>query len=232
MVDKPMLFSAPMVRALLEGRKTQTRRLIKWQGPKGYPHSFEHAIVDNPAGVQRLLVPFKHPDEADLPWGENGYHRHYGPADPGDRIWVKETWSHSGTAVWSISQARMAVGNGRVIYRADNDSEFPYAKYWPSIFLPKEFSRLTLHVTGVKIERLQSISEDDAVAEGISVDRGGFKDRPLYCVEGLPSRSSAVDAYEQLWRQINGGGSWDKNPWVVAITFEVERCNMAQARAA
>src|SRR5690348_10193426 len=90
MSDKPILFSSQMVRALLAGTKTQTRRVVPWQGPKGFPHSFEHAIVDNPAGVQRLLVPSNHPDEAELPWGENGYHRHYGKGDPGDRLWVKE----------------------------------------------------------------------------------------------------------------------------------------------
>jgi hypothetical protein len=237
MRDVAMLYSAPMVRALLEGRKTKTRRLIKWQGPKGFPHSFAHAIVDNPAGVQRLLVPYNHPDDADLPWGESGYHRHYGSADPGDRIWVKETWSHSGDGVFEISQARMAAGNGRVIYRADGADEFPHAKYWPSIFMPKEFSRLTLHVTAVRVERLLSVTEEEAIAEGVEMVEphlGAVGGWTFYTTPPEPNSawSTARDSYLDLMESLHGKAIKTINPWVTVTTFEVERCNIVQARAA
>lgn len=222
MADCPILFSGPMVRALVAGAKTQTRRLVKWQGPKGFPHSFEHAKVDNPAGVQRLLVPFNHPDEADEPWGENGYHRHYSKADPGDRFWVKENgWQRPDR---TPQMMRDGADTWEPYYfDADLDEQdHRDLKAWgfkrrPSIHMPRVHSRLTLHVSEVRVQRLQDITPDDAAEEGAVCDM---------------SPRTFIDHYRNIWERINGDGSWKANPWVFAYTFTVERANIDQTRIA
>lgn len=171
MADRPILFSAPMVRALLAGTKTQTRRLLPMK--KGAQLR----------GQLRFAM--------------------------GDRLWVKETWTHTGIGVWTIADARSGISAGRPAYRADEPIEG--AKYWPSLFMPREFSRLTLHVTEVRIQRVQEISREDEVAEG--VEPGEF--------------------YDMLWDSLNAKRApWASNPWVVALTFTVEHANIDHARAA
>jgi hypothetical protein len=202
--DRPILFASPMVRALLAGTKTQTRRVFKWQGPKGFPHSFEHAIVDNPAGVQRLLVPYNHPDDANLEWGESGYHRHYGQYEPGDRLWVRESFFLADAYL----AAKTFTGGS---YKADATSpaELKYTGWRPSIHMPRWASRLTLTVVAVRVHRLHDMSDDDIRAEGIT-----------------DTETSWLNAWHQLWAGINGEASWEANPWVAAYTFTVERRNI------
>lgn len=212
MTDRPILFSGQMVRAIIEGRKTQTRRVFRWQGPKGYPHSWDHAIIDNPAGVQRLLVPFNHPDDAHLAWGESGYHRHYGPADPGDRLWVRE------------SIDKMAeCGDDEIAYKADWPGDARGLGWRPSIHMPRWASRLTLTVTDVRVQRVQEISEADARAEGTDPTTCANVVAPA---DGFPSYRSAFGI---LWDSINAkrpGRSWSANPWVCAVSFSVIRKNI------
>jgi hypothetical protein len=128
---------------------------------------------------------------------------------PGDRLWVRE----------AFRDARSHAA-GRVLYRADGD----VACGWkPSIHMPRSASRITLEVTGVRVERLQAISEADALAEGVSFVADGCA---RFGVDGLPGSwcDCAVTAYAALWESINGAGSWDANPWVWVIEFKRLPC--------
>lgn len=260
MTDRQILFSAPMVRALLAGAKTQTRRLIKpqpgpcdhslWRKPlpdgsrpSGYCEDTFHPLIDEDGlccavcGNGMRLAKTKS-GVAGIPLR----------IAAGDRLWVRETWSHTGNGVWTISDARSGLGGGGPIYAADG----PHAgaSYWPSIHMPREFSRLTLTVTDVRVQRLHDISEQDAIAEGIrytnfgtyvpsgtmSVDGGTtfhpFKPRqhPGWHWDDVPGPEHCLDsaqsAYANLWASINGAGSWDANPWVVAYSFTVHHSNI------
>lgn len=208
MTDRPILFSAPMIRALLDGRKTMTRRILK---------------------PQPTMLPGVNPEFSQLvaKQGADGVWRVYGsePASEpfkvrhrvGDRLWARETHY-----VWS---AGYKDGSGqRISYRA-TEPDAP-TSWTPGIHMPRWASRLTLTVTDVRVERLQDISMDDAAAEGLRyIDDGpgaGFwvvDDTPV-CGDG------SVEAYAQLWDHINGADAWAANPWVTATTFTVERRNI------
>jgi hypothetical protein len=207
-MDRPILFSTPMVRALLAGTKTQTRRLagvpMIEQQPNGYWHiRNRHGGVVNAVDGQQGQI------AAD-----------YLPIQPGDRLWVRETWRpvHSGDPSMGAE------------YRADHPDDWRDDTKWkPGIHMFRWASRLTLHVTDVRVQRLQDIDETDAVAEGIERYGRFF---------GLPDSDwddaapSAREAYAGLWGSINGIGSWEANPWVAAYTFTVEHANIDQAKAA
>ena len=196
--DIPIIFSGPMVRALLEGRKTMTRRLAwrtKWN---------EGGPIFDAAGGQMDVV---EPHEVRIgpsPWQK---------AKPGDRLWVRETITRSG---------------GLVQYAADHKTsslQWPWPEEKqdprPSIHMPRWASRLTLTVTETKIERLQKISEDDARAEGavrLVTDGDGkfFESDKGDCRTGFAG----------LWAHLHGAESWDANPEVVALTFTVAKHNI------
>lgn len=184
MTDRPIIFSAPMVRALLAGRKTQTRRLAS-------------------SPLARCA--------------------------PSDRLYVREAWSHTADGVFEVSSARIS-GRGGVIYRADDNPRWPHAKFWPSLHMPREFSRLTLVVEAVRVEPLQAISEADAQAEGCVEDSADGL--PVWYTPGasLPHTATGAECYRHLWSSIHtrGGERWDDDPAVVALTFLVVRCNIDQ----
>ena len=218
MKDLPILFSASMVRALLNGSKTQTRRVMKPQ-PTGF--------VGGPGvqlrnGSPAPLVPI---DEDAGPCGRE-IRCPYG--QPGDRLWVRET----------CRADELPDGLDGVRYLADRgwraiENTRQAADDWvklnhycgkrgatvPAIHMPRWASRITLEVTGVRVERLQDISEADAIAEGIERwDGSGNNEWADYSdPAGLPL--SARESYRTLWEQINGPGSWDANPWVWAVDF-------------
>lgn len=210
MTDRPIIFSAPMVHALLAGRKTQTRRVLSNAPHEGDWHCDR---ADTSSGYRFVATPGAPSLPCPLPYAI------------GDRLYVRESWSHTGDGVWEISSARM-VGRSGVVYAADG--RLAGAKYWPSIHMPREFSRLTLLVTDVRVQRLQDISQNDAQAEGAPpshpsidvVSRGyGFEDF---------SRSW----FAQLWETLHTKRPkrWEDNPWVVAVSFDVVRGNIDQAR--
>lgn len=178
MKKRPILFNGEMVRAILAGRKTQTRRVVKPQ-----PH--------NP-GLQAWLEEVS-----------DGFIRSpYGV--PGDRLWVRETWNCIETGIKTQRQ-------DWVRYRATDGEEL----YWkPSIFMPRWASRITLTITGVRVERVQDISSDDCRAEGLTPDSE----------ISLLWRENIRDKYRDLWNSINAkrGYGWDTNPWVWVISFEVQ----------
>ncbi len=177
-----------MVRAILAGKKTQTRRMVKskWS--------------------------------ASCPYGQ-----------PGDRLWVRETWQ----AVNGNDRARQIVTHPRpdrgwLEYAATPRLDEPAYKWRPSIFMPRWASRITLEITGVRLEQLHDISEADARAEGIDYDPG---EGGTFHVAGLAgcASESAVGAYRKLWEAINGPGYWAANTWVWVVTFNV-RANLEPTR--
>lgn len=209
MKERPILFSAPMVRALLAGTKTQTRRVVK------HPHAADIDVwADAGGGVWELGV-----TEAGVSASMGKLKCPYG--QPGDRLWVRET-----TAVDYFD------GPPHHGYRADWSSRaadvLPEPKWTPSIHVPRRASRLTLEVTGVRVERLQAISEADAVAEGIERVRG--RDVPAAMGGNVETWRDYLDperwqttprgSYFSLWESINGPGSWAENPWVWVVEFK------------
>jgi hypothetical protein len=204
MTDRPILFSGVMIRANRAGIKTNTRRafnLPKWAEPGTLEIDDDgpYAIASETGCLAK--VPTR--------------------INVGDRLWVRETWSHTGDHVFSVSEARMAI-SGYPIYQADDNPDFPHAKFWPSIHMPREFSRMTLVVTGVNVERLQDISREDAIAEGLEWVA------PTFGVTGIAStwNGDPRESYFALWDHINGAGAAAKNPWVSVYTYTVHHCNI------
>ncbi|MBZ9600692.1 hypothetical protein [Phyllobacterium chamaecytisi] len=225
MTDRPTLFSAPMVRALLDGRKFQTRRIIK--APKWSTGVLDmelgddgiYAIASNTGCLAKVPVRF----------------------EIGDRLWVKETHALVGDNEDDIHACPDL--RRHVYYRAD--SVQPEALRWrPSLFMRRIVSRLTLIVTDVRIERLQDCSEADALAEGIACENviigahcaGGVhveETAHRYFYDGCDDEGfkTASDAYFALWGNINGASAADANPWVVAVSFDVIKQNIDEVAA-
>jgi len=208
MKERPILFSAPMVRAILEGRKTQTRRVVKVQpgpsccieeGDEGEPPFVYSSLYGDGPGyeVHESRAPCRCP---------------YGA--PGDRLWVRETWMQNPGREISPDGNRHDV-----IYRADECHYGPAIRWRPSIHMPRWASRIDLEVTGVRVERLQDISEEGAIAEGVGRVGERFKGYMPLHTGGQYDPALAKTSFSQLWESINGDGSWDANPWVWVVEF-------------
>ena len=192
MTDKPIIFSAPMIRALIEGRKTQTRRVLK-----PLPGSKNRGFVMD----SRL------------------------PCAPGDRLWVKEAW-RTDLANDHLRPSELDPGTATVWFDASSDwNEGQRPRYRNARFMPRWASRLTLTVTDVRVQRVQDISEADAVAEGVNPCLEGNQ-----CPDGPHGGCCAMydpkGAYAALWNTIHGPDAWERNPWVAAYTFTVQRGNI------
>jgi len=199
MKHTPILMSAPMVRATLDGRKTQTRRIVKElkSASDGSKARLFVSDADIAEANEFLTNPGRHPNKrVKCPFGR-----------PGDRLWVRETWAEA---------APIEPG---YVYRADIAGEDRTGLRWrPSTHMPRGASRITLNITGVRVERLNDISEADAIAEGIWEQPEGFNITPPHrpLDDGY---DSARDCYADLWESIHGPDSWDLNPWVWVIEF-------------
>jgi len=213
MADRPILFSAPMVRALLDGRKTQTRRVAKFVSPDGDGWHI-HNSGGGMLGADDDAVRVSGPD--------------YAPFAVGDRLWVKETW-RAGRG-YDGARPRDMAPFSRIWFEADDCNDNADAisrKARPSIFMPRWASRLTLTVTAVRVERLQDISRADAIAEGLTLASNVLEEFwrwPEPHHENLWLSPPA--AYRHLWNAINGAGAWNANPWVVAVSFDVRKGNI------
>lgn len=198
--EHPILFSDSMVRALLAGTKTQTRRIVKPQGSSMFP------LLDG-TGLPRGDWFISYPKYERV--GNSGHRCPFGV--PGDRLWVRESWAETHVVGMPASVT---------VYRA-YDTLTDYGGPWkPSIHMPRWRSRITLEVTGVRAERVQEISEADARAEGIT-DGGCVncgEHEPCGCAIPQPD---ARDAFCRLWGEINGPESWMANPWVWVVSFSV-----------
>ena len=213
MSEKPILFSAPMVRAILAGHKTQTRRVLKPQPGVGQSaHLCSTAGIDWQirGGLGQVL------SSEMLPYAF------------GHTLWVREAWrahaEHDANSPLDIPPG------SPVQYLADDPLSPWLSKTRASIHMPRWASRIDLRVTGVRIKRLQDTSEDDAMAEGIvSWHDDGRRPHEHISAVGCQGTQrdliasywgSASQAFRVLWESINGSGAWDQNPWVAAITFE------------
>lgn len=186
---KPILFSTPMVRAILEGRKTQTRRILK--------------IQPDDRGVRMTSVLFEDYHGNEL---KPKYQK-------GDILWVKETWRYT--------DASLNDHPGYVYRASDPDWETLEGWKWkPSIHMPKEAARIFLKVTNVRAERLQDISEEDAIAEGVErISVAPFVHRFKNYVDD-EELEFAESSFRTLWESINGKESWNENPFVWVYEFE------------
>jgi len=236
MKERPILFSGAMVRAILSGAKTQTRRIAPIQSLDIFEHdgglvTWNVRFVAARAALRGLHVAFATPDKARqivaaefCPYGQ-----------PGDRLYVRESFNLGrpllnceGVAddeeLWigrlpkDDPRKQPFMSAWRVGYAADGCE----GKMRPSIHMPRWASRLTLEITGVRVERLNDINEADAIAEGVTaVSSGGVT---LFTTTGVNCFQTAKDAYAALWESINGPGSWDANPWVWVVEFRrIER---------
>lgn len=190
--EKPILFSGKMVREILNGHKTQTRRVIKplppaWLTQFGYTiftpdgHISGRGVYDDNIGEKYFRCPY----------GKIGGH-----------LWVRETWG-------MLPHPKQA---SQTIYKADNEIDLD--KWKPSIHMPRWASRITLKVTDIRVERLQSITDGDVAKEGVTWGTS---------IVLHPEISPARKAFKALWNEINAkrGFSWDVNPWVWVVSFEV-----------
>jgi len=220
MKERPILFSAPMVRALLDGSKTQTRRTMRKQFPADAVMAEVPAtdpiggwVVSGHSGLWWDDAASCFDDAVRCPYGQ-----------PGDRLWVRETFcpiypqdpTYNGGQPIEYDYAATYTHGYRL-----GDS-LGIKKVWrPSIHMPRAASRITLQITGVRVERLQDISEADAIAEGCTENHNGYFWGGPHAVSGLKQMATAASAYRDLWESINGAGSWDLNPWVWAVEFKV-----------
>lgn len=228
MADRPILFSAPMIRALLAGTKTQTRRAIPQAMQDAYDN-YDDWCSNVSAGVPTSRQ-----------W-EREFFLERVRIQPGDRLWVRESGHLLREAYDHDPQLREDLWRDAGFQHSADGSIAPARDYdpplaeWiddcarivrPSIHMPRWASRLTLCVTDVRVERLQDISEEDARAEGV-VQRPDGWFTVVDTSRGLTGAAThAVGAYAMLWETINGTGAWDANPWVAAYTFAVRSGNI------
>jgi hypothetical protein len=224
MVDIPIIFSAPMVRALLEGRKSMTRRVLNRLRIAAMPESSAYTLTGD--GAARALLEatdFRNIDSNLWVWSAKAFD-HQAPATRtrwharipyavGDRLWVRESLRRfdreppTAQYIADIIGVPAPIGvdrhpNGAALWQWKR-------KAIPSIHMPRWASRLTLIVTGVKVERLYDISDDDIRAEGIQ-----------------DTQTSWLNAWRSLWEGINGPGDWETNPFVVALSFRIIKANV------
>lgn len=203
MADKGIIFSAPMVRALLAGTKTQTRRLLK-PVPEVFPVDDAGTLCD---------VGYLHVEGEDRPRLYTGQclTRHKAAFAKGDRLYVREACAIDGPRTW---------------YRLDHVEELARGprvdvRWRPSIHMPRSASRMWLAVTDVRVERLQEITLTDICAEGLASSIYDFK--PV---------QTGFDVWRQLWDSLHTaeGERWDDNPWIVAVSFDVHHGNIDAER--
>lgn len=201
--ERPILFSTEMVQRIIDGRKTQTRRIIKpqpvlfptgWQYGKGYKNSCSASA--SPATDILFIY--------GCPYGRRA-----------DRLWVRETWNQIFNGI-----------TDEYIYAATDNDVFSETKWRPSIHMPRAACRLLLEITDVRVEQLQDINRADAIAEGLhfTISNGGPN---IYYDNYHTGRwldpemlNNPIGSFRTLWEKINGPGSWDANPWVWVISFK------------
>lgn len=212
--ERPILFNGDMVRAILDGKKTQTRRVMKPQPTPATSHSDCYPWITKISRRDHSIIWC-------TPKGDGGIYKDrddrspfrcpYG--DPGDILWVRETWAHvPRTAYGSLSNPDPDDPDMAFVYRASFDRAKGGFGWKPSIHMPRTASRTTLKITDVRIERVQDISSHDAFAEGSRCS----------CVAPVPDCAGNIKEFRNIWDSINEkrGYGWNQNPWVWVIEFQ------------
>jgi hypothetical protein len=225
MKERPIIMSAESVRAILDERKTQTRRVIKSvrcrrggqitefgkSDTDGYDFHYRNRWAQwNDVSNKKMI------DRC--PYGAIG-----------DRLWVRETWTTE-SALWDDDKSdafflQVLAGGERLIYKADDIVS--YNKWRSPMFMPRWASRITLEITDIRIERLQDISEEDAITEGVDIESS----HASRCIDietapydnDLIKGSAILTVFKDHWNSLNvkRGYSWESNPWVWVISFKV-----------
>ena len=233
MKERPIAFSGAMVMAILEGRKTMTRRVVKL--PNWILSDLESGLVSK---IELFdILKRGHRIVRDLHGMDSGqktktFSCPYGA--PGDRLWVRESftaWDASAISTLNIPESKVAVfradGSCKVVY-ADGDvlvsdgpeADYSHIKKWkPSIHMPRWASRIMLEIVNVRVERLREITEKDAIAEGVSVGLGDYFDGQDFWT--FPKEYTPIRSFKVLWHRINGKKHpWSSNPWVWVVEFK------------
>lgn len=219
MKERPILFSGPMVRAVLQGRKTQTRRIMKPQPNLQFRPASRVEIYQRKPGnwevKDRLSMDgFSSLDAFNCPYGR-----------PGDLLWVRETWARDESGAYLYRSDAIQDDSGEIGGSWVWEKHFP-GPWRPSIHMPRAASRILLEVVEVRVERLNEISEENAKAEGVEPIPWPESNHPLYPIYGSKGdwgneryTLSPISSFKALWQTINGPESWNINPWVWVITF-------------
>ena len=215
-IEKPILFSGPMVRAILDGTKTMTRRVVKIPYEKGNSLGTWEPSILGGKGCTDNNGNFV--DEFPVLWHtRTGYSLSCPYGQVGDRLWVRETWAwgkrYDDCIITLETIPKQKPDYAEIFYRADNNQVNRDDKWKPSIFMPRWASRITLEIVSVRVERLQEITEEDAIKEGaLSLgDPSGEADWSV---------GFAKACFQRLWDSINGKKyPWKDNPFVWVIEF-------------
>jgi len=233
MAEKPIIFSGPMVRALMLGQKTQTRRVIKAGG--SLPDFCGAGGQDSPDWNDPTCWGWEDHEHGDWvtlerdPGQRMSWRDWRGAFHVGDRLWVREAHAFVPAAAYRNSlfveqRADPDDPDRAAIYREGFDLSRGGIRWRSSIHMPRWASRLTLVVRDVRVQRVQEISEEDARAEGVQLRRAPEGNEVV--------EWTAVQSFADVWNSIHGRGAWDANPWVCALTFTVHRCNIDAMGAA
>ena len=228
MKERPILFSGPMVRAILDGRKTVTRRLMR-TNHVGYRAFYRWDGEPFRRAMMRCL------NETEP--GSSVFCEDNRFGVPGDRLWVRETWglhAYGDQTDWHTAGVRGAtdaiLAHWQLAYQADWGPMREGTRWRPSIYMPRWASRITLEIVDVRVERLHEIDEQDARAEGLDWAAPHFLDKNLdhddredprevgYAIVGEYC-GFARDNFARLWEHLHGAGSWAANPWVWRVEF-------------
>lgn len=212
--ERPILFSSEMVRAILDGRKTQTRRIVKSEIALDW--------LDNAKFNPEFVA---HPENDMCKYGKVG-----------DRLWVRETFAIVPRTAYAQSDNCQQIikpncNHDAAIFRAGWERSTGGICWKPSIHMPRWASRITLEITSIRVERLHEIKKADAISEGTDWKKcpshqtaDSFRDQKIARSMGMASAFSAeidyVSGFKILWESINGVGSWSKNPWVWVVEFK------------
>lgn len=209
--ERPILFSTPMVEAILDGRKTQTRRTRGLEEINKNPDDW-HFVGMCVTDSGELKATFQNCEDfvrIKCPYGK-----------PGDRLWVRETWQKTDflhPSNENYGYVYKASENGKDWQ--ENTEEW---KWKPSIHMPKAAARIWLEITDISVERLQDISKEDAITEGIEPVADGYKNyMPKLSSTSQFCWPTAYHSFQSLWESINGAESWDLNPWLWVVKFKV-----------
>lgn len=211
MKERPIIFSTPMVQAILAGKKTMTRRLSGLLRINLRPNDWAKPVYDPADGKWVFTAEHGHAEQVRLkcPYGQ-----------PGDHLWLRERFMPA--VIWEVCT---------YLYYADGPECYEHIveqmedqRWKPSIHMPRSASRITLEITNVRVERLNDISEQDAIAEGVEVIHMAEQNVPVfrnYLLKEKKGTTNPIHSFDTLWKSINGPDSWQANPWVWVIEFKV-----------